>query len=87
MQSGSPLPVGDITNGQQYYDFMVAQTGCSGANDTLSCLRGVPYTAFKAALDQSPGIYAYQVSFIPLCLGSFANVVFAVIEPGMAATS
>ncbi|TFK70529.1 carotenoid ester lipase precursor [Pluteus cervinus] len=60
MQSGSPVPVGDITNGQQYYDFMVAQTGCSSASDTLECLRGVPYAAFKAALDQSPGIYAYQ---------------------------
>ncbi|KIM43069.1 hypothetical protein M413DRAFT_26269 [Hebeloma cylindrosporum] len=39
MQSGAPIPVGDITHGQQYYDAVVKQTGCSGAADTLDCLR------------------------------------------------
>ena len=43
MQSGSPIPVGDITHGQASYDALVAQTGCSGANDTLQCLREVDY--------------------------------------------
>ena len=61
MQSGSPLPVGDITNGQQYYDALVAQTNCSGATDTLQCLREAPYDKLKAAVDDSPSVFSYQV--------------------------
>lgn len=63
MQGGSVIPTGDITNGQPYYDALVAETGCSGANDTLQCLREVPYDAFLDAVDQSPGLLAYQVRF------------------------
>lgn len=61
MQSGSPIPVGDITNGQKYYDAVVSQTGCSSAADTLACLRTVPYATLKAAINRSPGIFSYQV--------------------------
>ncbi|TFK42160.1 Alpha/Beta hydrolase protein [Crucibulum laeve] len=39
MQSGAPIPVGSITGGQKYYDFLVSETECSESNDTLSCLR------------------------------------------------
>ncbi|KXN87213.1 Lipase 1 [Leucoagaricus sp. SymC.cos] len=60
MQSGSPLPVGDITNGQELYDTIVAETGCSGSADTLDCLRNLPYDTLKAAIDKSPGIFDYQ---------------------------
>lgn len=62
MQSGSPIPVGDITNGQEYYDALVTQTGCSGSTDTLACLRKAPYPLLKAAINNSPSIFAYQVS-------------------------
>lgn len=68
MQSGSPIPVGDMTNGQQYYDAIVSQTGCSSASDTLACLRTVPYANLKAAINKSPGIFSYQVwiiDFVP----------------------
>lgn len=61
MQSGAPIPVGDITNGQKYYDNMVKDTGCSGAIDTLQCLRTVPYAKIKAAINNAPSIFAYQV--------------------------
>ncbi|KAF8955263.1 carotenoid ester lipase precursor [Flammula alnicola] len=60
MESGAPIPVGDITNGQQYYDAIVSATGCSNAADTLACLRTVPYADLKNAINQSPGIFAYQ---------------------------
>ncbi|KAG6889632.1 hypothetical protein C0992_004523 [Termitomyces sp. T32_za158] len=60
MQSGSPIPVAGLENGQKYYDALVAQTGCTGASDTLQCLREVPYDKLKAAQDASPGIFAYQ---------------------------
>jgi acetylcholinesterase len=62
MQSGGPIPVGPIENGQQYYDHMVEKTRCSKAADTLDCLRKVPYTTFKKAMDSSPNFFAYQVS-------------------------
>lgn len=63
MQSGSPLPVGDITHGQPYYDALVAETGCSYATDTLQCLRGVPYETLLTAMNKSPGLTSYQVRF------------------------
>ncbi|KAK0222165.1 carotenoid ester lipase precursor [Armillaria fumosa] len=60
MQSGSPIPVGDLEGGQKYYDDIVVQTGCSGSDDTLACLRTVSYETLKAAIDNSPFIFDYQ---------------------------
>lgn len=62
MQSGSPIPVGDITHGQPYYDALVSQTGCSTSSDTLQCLRQVPFSKLKAAVDKSPNIFSPQVN-------------------------
>jgi acetylcholinesterase len=61
MQSGGPIPVGDIENGQVYYDSMVKHTRCGNATDTLDCLRHTPYTTFKHAMDQSPDFMSYSV--------------------------
>jgi carboxylesterase type B len=74
MESGAPIPVGDITNGQKYYDSIVADTGCSGAADTLACLRTVPYATLKSAINQTPGIFAYQslnLAWLPRTDGVF----------------
>ncbi|EIW81507.1 alpha beta-hydrolase [Coniophora puteana RWD-64-598 SS2] len=60
MQSGSPIPVGDITHGQPYYDFLVDQTGCTGSNNTLECLRDVEYEALINAINETPNILSYQ---------------------------
>ena len=68
MQSGGPIPVGNIEHGQQYYDFMVEKTGCQNSQDTLKCLRNVPYSTFKKAMDESPNMFAYQVGAQFLCL-------------------
>lgn len=62
MQSGSALPVGDITDGQHYFDTLVSQTNCTTAFDKLACLREVPYANLTAAINTSPSAYAYQVS-------------------------
>ena len=70
MQSGGPIPVGSVANGQGYYDQIVASTGCSGSADTLQCLRQVPYDQLKSAVDETPGTFSYQV-----CSGSFARSV------------
>lgn len=66
MESGSPIPVGDITNGQVYYDDIVSTTGCSGSSDTLQCLREVEYDELMDAINATPGIFAYQVSMVLL---------------------
>lgn len=63
LQGGGHINVGDITRGQPYYDALVAETGCSGANDTLQCLREVPYDVLLNAVNQSPGALSYQVRF------------------------
>ncbi|KAI0754517.1 carotenoid ester lipase precursor [Daedaleopsis nitida] len=74
MQSGSPIPVGDLSHGQGDYDAIVAQTGCSGASDTLQCLRHVPFETLKKAVDKSPGIFSYQalrLAWLPRMDGVF----------------
>ena len=71
MQSGSPIPTGDITHGQAYYDGLVAATGCSGASDTLQCLRGVDYEKLIAAVDATPNIFSFQV----IC-ATFVDVIY-----------
>lgn len=74
MQSGSPIPVGDITHGQQFYDALVSDTGCAGSSDTLQCLREVPFNQLKAAVNESPGIFAYQslaLTWLPRADGNF----------------
>jgi len=58
MESGSPTPVGDITNGQDDYDALVQRVGCSAASDTLVCLRGVSETTLQMAIDLSPDIFS-----------------------------
>ncbi len=39
----------------------MVQTGCSSSDDTLACLRTVSYETLKAAIDNSPFIFDYQV--------------------------
>ncbi|OJA18272.1 hypothetical protein AZE42_04996 [Rhizopogon vesiculosus] len=74
MESGSPIPIGDITNGQGYYDFLVAQTGCTGASDTLQCLREVPYDTLMNAINETPNVLSYQslaLAWLPRVDGVF----------------
>ncbi|KAG9227351.1 hypothetical protein CCMSSC00406_0004110 [Pleurotus cornucopiae] len=74
MQSGSPIPVGDISHGQTYYDAIAAETGCSSASDTLACLRSVPYSTLKTAVDHTPFIFDYQslaLAWLPRADGVF----------------
>ncbi|KAH9172349.1 carotenoid ester lipase precursor [Lactarius sanguifluus] len=74
MQSGGPIPVGNIEHGQQYYDFIVQRTGCESSPDTLSCIRKVPYATFKKAMDESPNMFSYQgliLAWLPRVDGVF----------------
>ncbi|OCH92824.1 carotenoid ester lipase precursor [Obba rivulosa] len=74
MESGSPIPVGDITHGQEYYDALLSETGCTGSADTLECLRQLPFDTLKAAVDQSPDIFSPQslnLAWLPRVDGIF----------------
>jgi len=64
MQSGGPIPVGDIEHGQQYYDTLVKNAACDRSPDTLECLRNVPYARLKSAIDVVPDFFAYEVKQI-----------------------
>jgi len=61
MQSGAILPNGDSDLGQQDYDDLVRAAGCAGAEDTLECLRQVPFPELKAAVNTSPTFFSYRV--------------------------
>ncbi len=55
---------GAVLNQILDYDAIVDKTGCTGSSDTLACLRTVSYDVLKAAVDDSPFIFDYQVCTI-----------------------
>ena len=62
MNSGSVMSRGDISLGQRDYDDLVRATGCARTEDTLECLRQVPFPALKEAVNRSPGLLgSYRV--------------------------
>ncbi|KAG8906279.1 hypothetical protein FRB99_007216 [Tulasnella sp. 403] len=61
MQSGAPIPVGNIENGQPMYDSLVKMVGCGGDSDSLGCLRKVPFDTFYRAMNTIPGLYLPRV--------------------------
>ncbi|KAK0388039.1 hypothetical protein NLU13_4283 [Sarocladium strictum] len=70
MNSGSIIPADpvDCPKGQAVYDSVVRNSGCSGAADTLHCLREVDYDTFLRAVNSVPGILGYQsvaLSYLP----------------------
>ncbi|GJE92625.1 carotenoid ester lipase precursor [Phanerochaete sordida] len=74
MESGSPVTTNTITHGQPTYDTVVSQVGCSGAADTLECLRQAPYQALLDAANASPGFFsplALNLVWEPLIDGVF----------------
>jgi len=76
MQSGGPLPVGDTTEFQPFYDMLVNATGCSGAQDTLACLRSVSGDVFQAGVNTIPsgsGLRSLHAAFQPSVDGRFLN--------------
>ncbi|KAH9936513.1 sterol esterase [Fomitopsis serialis] len=60
MESGPPISLGTVAEGQQYYDQLVENVGCSGEADTLACLRAVDYVVLQAAIALSPSFFSYQ---------------------------
>ncbi|KJZ77647.1 hypothetical protein HIM_02824 [Hirsutella minnesotensis 3608] len=70
MNSGSIIPVDpvDCDKGQAVYNSVVDKTGCSGAPDTLACLREAPYDKYLAAVNSQPSLLSYSavaLSYLP----------------------
>lgn len=57
MDSGSAMPAQPIDSEkpQAVYNKVVKEAGCSGASDTLTCLRQLPYETFYNAVTSPPG--------------------------------
>ncbi|KAI1844192.1 hypothetical protein JX266_009676 [Neoarthrinium moseri] len=70
MNSGSVVPADfvDCERCQDVYDTVVENAGCSGAADTLECLRGVDYDIYVKAANSVPGLLSYTsvaLSYVP----------------------
>jgi carboxylesterase type B len=70
MSSGSVIPTKPLSSpkGQAVYDQVVAAGGCSGATDTLECLRGLDYETFLKAANSVPHLLSYNslaLSYVP----------------------
>ena len=63
MESGAVNPSGDVTQGQEDYDDLVRATGCAGAENTLECLRELPYPTLMEAVSKAPDFASYRVCF------------------------
>ncbi|KIJ51271.1 hypothetical protein M422DRAFT_74212 [Sphaerobolus stellatus SS14] len=77
MESGSPLPLVDISTGQRFFDQLVADTGCTGSKDTLACLKAVPFDTFQNAVNESPNIFSFmslQLAWQPRVDGDFIKI-------------
>ena len=61
MESGAVIPRGDISLGQPDYNNFVREAGCAGAEDTLECLRQLPFATLKEAMDASSRAVSYRV--------------------------
>ncbi|KAG9036147.1 hypothetical protein FRB95_009721 [Tulasnella sp. JGI-2019a] len=76
MQSGAAIPITDIDDKapQKEYNMLVDRVGCSASNDTLQCLREVPYKALRDFMLTTPGIFEYTslaLTWIPRIDGNF----------------
>ncbi|KAF7375647.1 Carboxylic ester hydrolase [Mycena sanguinolenta] len=60
MLSGSPITTGSVTDGQPYYDGLVAANNCTRSSDTLDCLRRVPFDAFMATVNDTTNLFSYS---------------------------
>lgn len=70
MNSGAATPTDpvDCPKAQAIYDTVVERSGCGGEDDTLECLRGLPYEVFLEASNSVPRILSYTalaLSYLP----------------------
>ncbi|KAI0043736.1 carotenoid ester lipase precursor [Auriscalpium vulgare] len=74
MQSGGPISVGDILDGQMHYDALIKSTGCDRSTDSIRCLKFLSYVDLKAAIDTTPnflGVQGMAMPWLPRVDGEF----------------
>ncbi|CCL98520.1 uncharacterized protein FIBRA_00519 [Fibroporia radiculosa] len=59
MESGFPIALHNVSEGQPSYDQLVQYTGCANSSDTLDCLRYADYETLQAAIALTPTIFSY----------------------------
>ena len=62
MQSGPPLNYQPVSHGQPIYDLVVQGAGCADKQDTLGCLRSVPFETLQKAVDATPNLFSFEVT-------------------------
>lgn len=70
MNSGSIIPADpvDCPKAQAVYDRVVLRAGCQGSENTLQCLRRLPFTRFYNAVASEPAVLSYNalaLSYLP----------------------
>lgn len=89
MQSGTVLQNRDIADdeSQAIYDDFVYRAGCSGANDTLTCLRELPYKEFYDVMNSTYGAFTFKVCGYLTCRPCVVILICAeVSKPGLLAS-
>ncbi|KAF4586422.1 hypothetical protein EYR38_010698 [Pleurotus pulmonarius] len=60
MDSGGPLQVPKVSDGQKDYDSIVDSVRCTHRQDTLACLRTVPFDTLAAAINETRDIFSFS---------------------------
>ncbi|KAJ7651345.1 sterol esterase [Roridomyces roridus] len=60
MVSGAPPKLSSLAAGQPSYDALVADNGCNSADDTLACLKAVPFEQFMESVNRTPNLFWYS---------------------------
>ncbi|KAG0150341.1 hypothetical protein CROQUDRAFT_104434 [Cronartium quercuum f. sp. fusiforme G11] len=77
-ESGTALPTQHLSKGagQEAYDIISREVGCSATNDTLACIRKVEFETLVKALNKLEGILSlnfYPPNFTPFIDGKFIS--------------
>ncbi|KAJ7739144.1 sterol esterase, partial [Mycena metata] len=59
LESGAQMRTLTLQDGQPVYDGLVAANNCTSANDTLDCLRRVPFDSFMATVNNTQNFFSY----------------------------
>ncbi|KAF7342343.1 Carboxylic ester hydrolase [Mycena venus] len=60
LQSGHAFYAPPLSAGQFDYDELVAANNCTASNDTLECLRRVPFESFMATVNKTADFFSYR---------------------------
>ncbi|KAH6917971.1 carotenoid ester lipase precursor [Coprinopsis sp. MPI-PUGE-AT-0042] len=65
LMSGAVAPTGPLENAQWTYDDVSRLAGCQGSQDSLECLRSVPFETLKKAIDTHSVKFTWSGTHLP----------------------